>query len=329
MEISAAQVLGRQGAARRHRPRRSRCTARSASPATRRSSRCTSRARFARIYDGPDEVHRMVVARRILKSYEPEMAGGSSDLVAPAARPSGFLKRTASARARCRSAARGRPPLSDVPGGAGRGARRPAPPAAAAVAALRPRHGAREGDRARAARGRGRVPEVLAVCPEDVVLGVPFYLMELRAASRSIRCSRRPSTPRPSGRGSGRRSSTVAELHVIDPQAAGLSRSAAPTATWRARSRRFLGLWTRTPPATSGRRGAGRLPARHGARRGRRPSSTATTGSGTSSRGGRAAGSRRPRLGAVDDRRPAGGPRLSASCTRRHAAAAGPPALCR
>jgi acyl-CoA dehydrogenase len=27
-------------------------------------------ARAARIYDGPDEVHRMVVARRILKSYE-------------------------------------------------------------------------------------------------------------------------------------------------------------------------------------------------------------------------------------------------------------------
>jgi len=27
-------------------------------------------ARFARIYDGPDEVHRMVVARRILRSYK-------------------------------------------------------------------------------------------------------------------------------------------------------------------------------------------------------------------------------------------------------------------
>ena len=27
-------------------------------------------ARFARIYDGPDEVHRMVVARRILKAFE-------------------------------------------------------------------------------------------------------------------------------------------------------------------------------------------------------------------------------------------------------------------
>jgi acyl-CoA dehydrogenase len=27
-------------------------------------------ARFARIYDGPDEVHRMVVARRILKEFK-------------------------------------------------------------------------------------------------------------------------------------------------------------------------------------------------------------------------------------------------------------------
>ena len=31
-------------------------------------------ARAARIYDGPDEVHRMVVSRRILKQYA---AGGS------------------------------------------------------------------------------------------------------------------------------------------------------------------------------------------------------------------------------------------------------------
>jgi acyl-CoA dehydrogenase len=27
-------------------------------------------ARLARIYDGPDEVHKMVVARRILQQYE-------------------------------------------------------------------------------------------------------------------------------------------------------------------------------------------------------------------------------------------------------------------
>ena len=35
----------------------------------RRSRRCTAMARGARIYDGPDEVHRMVVARRILKAF--------------------------------------------------------------------------------------------------------------------------------------------------------------------------------------------------------------------------------------------------------------------
>jgi len=29
-----------------------------------------SMARAARIYDGPDEVHRMVVSRRILKEFE-------------------------------------------------------------------------------------------------------------------------------------------------------------------------------------------------------------------------------------------------------------------
>ncbi len=34
------------------------------------------RARYARIYDGPDEVHRMTVARRILKLYR---EGGSWD----------------------------------------------------------------------------------------------------------------------------------------------------------------------------------------------------------------------------------------------------------
>ena len=30
----------------------------------------SSNARAARIYDGPDEVHRMVVSRRILKTFE-------------------------------------------------------------------------------------------------------------------------------------------------------------------------------------------------------------------------------------------------------------------
>jgi alkylation response protein AidB-like acyl-CoA dehydrogenase len=34
-------------------------------------------ARFARIYDGPDEVHKMVVARRILARHEPSRGAGS------------------------------------------------------------------------------------------------------------------------------------------------------------------------------------------------------------------------------------------------------------
>jgi len=33
-----------------------------------------TRERGARIYDGPDEVHKMVVARRILKGYRPRPA---------------------------------------------------------------------------------------------------------------------------------------------------------------------------------------------------------------------------------------------------------------
>jgi acyl-CoA dehydrogenase len=34
-------------------------------------------ARLARIYDGPDEVHKMVVARRILARHEPSRGAGS------------------------------------------------------------------------------------------------------------------------------------------------------------------------------------------------------------------------------------------------------------
>ena len=34
-------------------------------------------ARAGRIYDGPDEVHRMVVARRILKAFRSARAGRS------------------------------------------------------------------------------------------------------------------------------------------------------------------------------------------------------------------------------------------------------------
>ena len=34
-------------------------------------ARCTATPRAARIYDGPDEVHKVTVARKILKGYKP------------------------------------------------------------------------------------------------------------------------------------------------------------------------------------------------------------------------------------------------------------------
>ena len=66
----ADQVLRRAGAARRGRPRAPGCTARSATRPTSRSRQMYRFARAARLYDGPDEVHRQSVARQILRGYE-------------------------------------------------------------------------------------------------------------------------------------------------------------------------------------------------------------------------------------------------------------------
>jgi hypothetical protein len=41
-------------------------------------------ARAARFYDGPDEVHRMVVSRRVLRAFE---QGGTWDFAAGGPRP--------------------------------------------------------------------------------------------------------------------------------------------------------------------------------------------------------------------------------------------------
>ena len=65
------QVLRRPGALQRDRPRHpdprlARLLHRPAARGT-----CTAHARAARIYDGPDEVHKVTVARKILKGYKP------------------------------------------------------------------------------------------------------------------------------------------------------------------------------------------------------------------------------------------------------------------
>ena len=65
----ADQVLRRARAARRDRPRDPGARRAGADRRHARSGRCTRWPRGARIYDGPDEVHRMVVARQILKAF--------------------------------------------------------------------------------------------------------------------------------------------------------------------------------------------------------------------------------------------------------------------
>ena len=65
-------------------------------------------ARGARIYDGPDEVHRMVVARRILKSFAAGEAGASTEPRGsePGATRAGIARRRCRPSPRCRRRAR-------------------------------------------------------------------------------------------------------------------------------------------------------------------------------------------------------------------------------
>ena len=68
VEVSRDQVLRRARPARRGRPAVQVHGARGLTDETPLAG-MLALARGARIYDGPDEVHRMVVARRILKSF--------------------------------------------------------------------------------------------------------------------------------------------------------------------------------------------------------------------------------------------------------------------
>ena len=65
------QVLRRGSPLQRDRPRHPGARLARASRPTCRSSTCTARRGAARIYDGPDEVHKVTVARQVLKRYAP------------------------------------------------------------------------------------------------------------------------------------------------------------------------------------------------------------------------------------------------------------------
>jgi aminoglycoside phosphotransferase (APT) family kinase protein len=93
-------------------------------------------------------------------------------------------------------------------------------------------------------RAGARVPEVLAVCPDESVLGVPFYVMTL-ADGVPINTELPPEIAHPTER--ARLGADVVdalvEVHAIDPQAAGLAALGRPDGYLARQVRRFLGLW--------------------------------------------------------------------------------------
>jgi len=95
-----------------------------------------------------------------------------------------------------------------------------------------------------AVRGQARVPEVLAICADEAVIGAPFYVME-RCEGHVI------TTEVPSALASEddhRRMGeelvdALVEVHAVDWRAAGLESFGKPTGYLERQLRRFIGLW--------------------------------------------------------------------------------------
>ncbi len=106
----------------------------------------------------------------------------------------------------------------------------------------------------RGLRGSARVPEVLAVCADDGVIGVPFYVMakvdgdvvtsRIPAALDDVERRRRMGLELVEA---------LVEIHAVDWRAAGLEGFSKPTGYLARQVRRFAGLWahhrTRDIPA--------------------------------------------------------------------------------
>jgi len=102
--------------------------------------------------------------------------------------------------------------------------------------------------------GHARVPEVLAVCDDESVIGAPFYVMDFvegNAPQTSIPDTL--DTPEDRSRMSEELIDSLVELHAVDWRAAGLEGFGKPTGYLERQLRRFLGLWdinrTRELPA--------------------------------------------------------------------------------
>jgi aminoglycoside phosphotransferase (APT) family kinase protein len=102
--------------------------------------------------------------------------------------------------------------------------------------------------------GRARVPEVLAVCDDEAVIGAPFYVMEM-VVGDVVTTEMPPALDTPAER---RRTAddlidALVEVHGVDWRAAGLEGFGRPDGYLERQLRRFLGLWehnkTREIPA--------------------------------------------------------------------------------
>ena len=156
-----------------------------------------------------------------------------------------------------------------VPDRARRRPVRAPPPAAAAAAALRARHGARGRPAERDPRRRAShgLPTIVAVCEDESVLGVPFYVM--RYLDGHVITSELP----PGLETEAARHAlgldlvdTLVEIHAADVSRAELAAFARPGSYLERQVRRFTQLWeinkTRElPQVERGRRLARREPA--------------------------------------------------------------------
>ena len=95
-----------------------------------------------------------------------------------------------------------------------------------------------------ALQGRARVPELLAVCRDDDVLGVPFYVMEeLRGHVVTDDLPAVLGTPDARRRAGHDLVDALAELHAVDVDAAGLGDFGRAEGYLERQVRRFAALW--------------------------------------------------------------------------------------
>jgi aminoglycoside phosphotransferase (APT) family kinase protein len=103
----------------------------------------------------------------------------------------------------------------------------------------------REATVQRALRGAGaRVPEILGVCDDESVLGVPFYVMAFVPGEVVHAAVPAPlDTREERGRIAAELVDALAEIHAVDWLAAGLEGFGKPTGYLERQVRRFSGLW--------------------------------------------------------------------------------------